>query len=471
MQQPGSWSIAGRLTAWYTMAAFSLVLVSTGLLYWALVRNLQDEDRRMLADKVHILRTILRERAKNPESLKELEWEWAPRQYEPVYVRILDGSGEVLVGTPGMDSLLSAQTFPSPVGHDAEPQGVEILARNGEMFHAMAAEARSVDGARHVIQAALDLERDKELLSEYRTRLWLVLGGALLLSAWVGHSIARRGVRPLEEISEAASRIRSTTLNERINSFGLPAEVASLASTFNEMLDRLEDSFSRLSQFSADIAHELRTPVNNLRGEAEVALGRGRSPEEYREVLGSCLEECGRLSRIIDSLLFVARAENPEAKIDREPLQAGAELQKVADFFEAAVQEQGVTLSVDAPTDLGIEADRTLLHRAVSNLVSNALAHTASGGRIVLRATAAETGIQIEISDNGGGISEGDLPHVFDRFYRADKSRANTRSNSGLGLAIVKSIAALHGGSVTIASKLNEGTNVTLTLPGTSGSL
>lgn len=464
-QQAGSWSIAGRLTAWYTLAAFSLVLVATGFLYWALVGNLQEEDQRLLADKVHVLRTLLRERAKSTADLKELEWEWAPRQYEPVYVRILDESEQVLVETPGMDQLLAPNIFPAAVPDASEPQGTEIRGRNGERFHVMAAHARSVTGQPRVIQAALDLARDKELLTGYRTRLWIVLGGALFFSAWIGHSIARRGIRPLEEIADAASRIRSTTLNERIDGIGLPAEVASLASSFNEMLDRLEDSFNRLSQFSADIAHELRTPVNNLRGEAEVALGRGRSPEEYREVLGSCLEECGRLSRIIDSLLFVARAENPEAKIERETVNLRIELQKVAEFYDAAAAEQGITLSVEVPPDLTVEADRTLLHRAVGNLVSNALAHTQSGGAIVVGASRTAPEVRIEVSDNGLGISADDLPHIFDRFYRADKSRSSTTRNLGLGLAIVKSIAALHGGSINITSKLGEGTRATLILP------
>src|SRR5262249_7366571 len=149
--------------------------------------------------------------------------------------------------------------------------------------------------------------------------------------------------------AETTRRIRSTTLHERVELAGLPAELSVLAGTFNEMLDRLEESFTRLARFSADIAHELRTPVNNLRGEAEVALGKARAPEEYREVLGSCLEECGRLSRIIDSLLFLARAESPETQIAREWIDVGRELAVVRDFYEAAAGEAGVTLRLAAP--------------------------------------------------------------------------------------------------------------------------
>src|SRR5262249_16434652 len=152
---------------------------------------------------------------------------------------------------------------------------------------------------------------------------WLVLGIALVVCAFAGYHIARRGLRPLVEITATTRRIRSTTLSERLAGHGLPAELGELAATFNEMLDRLEGAVARLGRFSADIAHELRTPVNHLRGEAEVALSRPRSPEEYREVLGSGLEECVRLTRLIDSLLFLARAEVPETQITLEPLDVG----------------------------------------------------------------------------------------------------------------------------------------------------
>src|SRR5262249_9572489 len=187
--------------------------------------------------------------------------------------------------------------------------------------------ARAAVGGRaendRVIQVALDRTYEEDLLAGYRRNLWIVLGAALLVCALAGYRIAQRGLRPVAQITEMARRIRSSTLDERIEASGLPAELSALAGTFNEMLDRLEESFNRLARFSADIAHELRTPVNNLRGEAEVALGRSRSAAEYREVLGSCLEECARLARIIDSLLFLARAESPETQLAKEPLDVG----------------------------------------------------------------------------------------------------------------------------------------------------
>lgn len=457
-------SIAARLTAWYTATAFSLVLVATGLLYWTLVQNMRADDQRMLADKVQVLRTLLHERGEDPAALKEVEWEWAAREYEQVYVRVLTAAQETLVETPGMAAALPARTLANLTS--ASPSDiVEVRGTDGRRFRTVTAAAGERPGTRHIIQVAVDLTHEQDMLSAYRTRVWVVLAVALALSAFVGHAIARHGVRPLEQIARTARRITSASLDARIEQAHLPAEVANLAITFNEMLGRLQDSFERLSRFSADIAHELRTPVNNLRGETEVALGRARSPEEYREILASSLEEYERLSRLIDSLLFLARAEHPETRIAREHLNLRRELQTVVDFYEGSASEKGVALSVDVPPILDIDADRTLFQRAVGNLIANALAHTPSGGSVAVRALADGPHCAIHVVDTGRGVAPEDLPHVFDRFYRADKSRASTSGNLGLGLAIVRSIARLHGGRVELDSQLGHGTRATLILP------
>jgi two-component system heavy metal sensor histidine kinase CusS len=458
-----AWSIAARLTAWYTAAAFSLVAIATGLLYWTLIENMRDDDQRRLADKVQVLQTLLRERGSNPEALKEVEFEWGARDYEQVFVRVLTDRGETLVETPGMAAVLPASTLTAlPL---ALEQPMQVRGADRRVFRAVTAVAGGDAALRHVIQVAIDLAHEQEMLAAYRRRIWLVLGLALALSAFVGHAIARRGVRPLEQIARTAREITSTRLDARIDHRQLPAEVASLAITFNEMLARLQDSFERLSRFSADIAHELRTPVNNLRGETEVALTRARTPEEYRETLVSNLEEYERLTRLIDSLLFLARAEHADTRIVREHLNLRRELETIAEFYHGSATEQGVTLAVDARSTLAIDADRTLFQRAVGNLIANALAHTPSGGAVTIQAIAEGPYCQIHVIDSGRGVAAEDLPHVFDRFYRADKSRPSSSGNLGLGLAIVRSIAQLHGGRVELASQLGHGTRATLILP------
>jgi two-component system heavy metal sensor histidine kinase CusS len=316
------------------------------------------------------------------------------------------------------------------------------------------------------IQVAIDVSQNEALLARYRFWFWAILLATFGVFPLVGYQIARHGIRPVEEMATTARHISSTNLQERILPEGYPFELASLASTFNQMLDRLEESFERISRFSADIAHDLRTPVNNIRGEAEVALARARSAGEYRSVIESCLEEAVRLSDLISDLLFLARAESPLAHLRRERVDVGELLGGVREYYEASAADAGVSLTTAvADQPIFAELDRTLLQRAVGNLVSNALAHTPAGGAVVLGTNGDFSTIRIEVSDTGVGIPAEALPKVFDRFFRVDSSRSQSSGGTGLGLAIVQSIMLLHGGNVEIASKVGQGTRVTLQVP------
>jgi two-component system heavy metal sensor histidine kinase CusS len=316
------------------------------------------------------------------------------------------------------------------------------------------------------VQIAIDVSQEEELLARYRLWFWGILLATSVLFPLVGYRIARHGIRPVEEIAATARRITSTNLRERIGSEGYPSELASLAGTFNEMLERLEESFERISRFTADIAHDLRTPVNNIRGEAEVALARARTVDEYRDVLESSLEEAVRLSELIGDLLFLARAESPLTELHRENVNIAGLLITVRDYYEVSATNEGISLVVhDGAEPLNAALDRSLMLRAVSNLVSNAIAHTPPGGTVTLAATSQDGSICIEVSDTGVGIPAEALPRVFDRFFRVDPSRSKASGGTGLGLAIVESILTLHGGSAEISSQLGRGTRVTLRMP------
>jgi two-component system heavy metal sensor histidine kinase CusS len=447
---PRPWSLAFRLTLWYAGSAFALLLVATGYLYWALASQLEHEDDEWLAAKAADVRHLIETRQGDEATLRREVITGGGRREERIFVRV--GTIE----TPGMAELLPPELFPHP-GHVRDYQ-----TSAGRVFKLR---ADTVPGTDRVVQAAIDRSEDEEVLEEYRQHLVYVLALGLLACAAGGYWIARRGVRPVEAVAATAQRVRPAHLNERIDTAGLPRELCDLANTFNAMLDRLADAFERLSQFSADIAHELRTPVQNLRGEVEVALSRARTADEYRETLGSCLEESGRLARLIDSLLFLARSENPKTALVREPLEAGTELATVAAFFEATASDVGITLKVDALPGLVVHADRTLLQRAIGNLVTNALAHTPSGGTITLRAIRDGDGIRVDVQDTGSGIAPEDLPYVFDRFYRVEKARTSTSGRVGLGLAIVKGIMESHGGVASATSTLGAGTTITLHFP------
>jgi two-component system heavy metal sensor histidine kinase CusS len=315
------------------------------------------------------------------------------------------------------------------------------------------------------VQVAMETYGSSHLLLAMRQRLYWLTGGLLVVSGVVGHVIARRGLRPIAEMSASAGTIGSATLDRRLDVAACPAEIAELAVSFNGVLDRLEEAFGRLSRFSADIAHELRTPVNNLRVQAEVTLQRSRTGEEYRGAIASSLEEAARLGRIIDSLLFLARADNPATHVAREPLDACGELGVIRDFYEVAAGEAGVAIGVACEARRALWADRVLLQRAVGNLVENSLAHTLRGGRVTLAARDGEDGVTVEVVDTGSGIPAEHLSRITDRFYRVDPARAGGGTRVGLGLSIVKSIVTLHGGTLGVESTPGEGTRVALSFP------
>lgn len=291
-----------------------------------------------------------------------------------------------------VDLPVSAFPLPASVKVGRNVDG-EVTTGSGRLFHILSARI-SADPTRpdgRVLQVAMDRADEELLLVHYREKLWLVLIAAIVLCAAMGYVIARRGIRPIERVTAMARRVRSSTLHERIATNDLPTELQALAGTFNEMLDRLEDSFAQVSQFSADVAHELRTPISNLRGEIEVALGKARSAEDYRETLGSALEECLRISRMIQSLLFLARAEATTDGPQRDTIRVCQEIEAVLEFYDAAA-DAGVTLSVEGGEGLVAPFGRTLFQQAVGNLVANGIAHTPPGGRITVQTSSADPG-------------------------------------------------------------------------------
>src|SRR6202451_33816 len=461
-------TLAFRLTAGYALAGLFLVFFATASLYWVLVSELEKSTDLFLADKVHVLRTMLRERRDDWDALREeVELESAARRYEQFYIRLLDERNTPLLMTPGMADQLDLTRLASQIQRHPD-HTIRMRGRNGKSFRVTSASAPvgSLAAQTDTIQIAIDVSQKEVLLARYRFWFWTILLATYAIFPLVGYQIARHGIRPVEEMATTARHISSTNLRERILAEGYPVELASLAATFNKMLDRLEDSFERISRFSADIAHELRTPVNNIRGGAEVALARARTIDEYREVLESCLEEAVRLSKLISDLLFLARAESPLAHLHRENVNVGELLSGIREYYEAPAADRGVSLSTVVPNEPVIaHLDRTLLQRAVGNLVSNALAHTPPGKSVVLGASVESEAVRIEVSDAGMGIPPEALPRVFDRFFRVDESRAQASGGTGLGLAIVQSIMLLHGGNVEIASQVGQGTQVTLRVP------
>ncbi|MEI6208093.1 MAG: heavy metal sensor histidine kinase [Desulfuromonadales bacterium] len=429
--------------------------------------SLLENDRvEILLNKLH---AIMNDRPDYAEGIrKELEWEAAYVPAPQFLVRILDSSGRIIVESGGMSSICPPRLFPiTPVATSKKVHVDDVIIQAGNNRYYM---LKSDAWRLHVpdkianIQIALDITSAKKIDSDNHNKIVLLFISGVIAATTVSSLIIRRILSPLEEFTDFSRHISVETINARIIHDRWPKEFRRFSSVFNMMLDRLENSFGQLSEYTSNLAHELRTPLTNIIGESEIALWQVRTPEEYQRVLVSAREECLRLSRIIDNVLFLARSASPHARIERIPFDPVAEIMDLCAFYEGVAEERCAKVSCNGAGTL--VGDPLLFQRAINNLLANSLTYSSPGVEINLTIRLAEgESVEFEICDSGHGIAEEDLARVFDRFYRADRSRSNYQQGSGLGLPIVKSIMDLHGGTVTVASHPGRGTTVTLRFP------
>lgn len=327
--------------------------------------------------------------------------------------------------------------------------------RSGAPIRGIAADATLRDGEVASVLIARNMSDRWQLLDRYRDKLHIAGALGVVLAILLSYLLIRAALRPLREIAASASRITVNRLNTRIAVARVPRELDALVAALNAMLERVDHGFQHLSRFTADLAHDMRTPLANMRGATEVALARPRSTDEYEALLASNLEECDRLARMIENVLFLARAEHPQFVRQLRDVDAAGELTRIADYFEGIAEEAGVTVRVTGAAQL--TADLELFRRAVSNLLANAIRYTPRGGEIVLDAHATSKDVRITVSNEGPPIAPEHLERIFDRFYRVDPSRSalpssgssqGSTGSTGLGLAIVRTIMDLHGGMV-----------------------
>ena len=456
-KRPEPRSIASQLILLFTLAAALLLACGLGVFYWIVVRHAFAEDNAVLADKVDGLQTSFEQRGGLAAVAAEIDAAGS-RQRAPFMVRVLDPAGATIGQTTGMETLLPANIFPPVASRETAAPSEHRVA--GRLFALTTTHAHA-GGQQFTIQVAQDRSSDEQVERKFGILVLVVLSGSILASILIAIPVTRRGLRPLEEMKRSLERIGPTHLNERVAPANWPRELQPLAIAFDEMLKRLDDSFTRLSQFSADLAHELRTPIANMLGEAQVALSRDRSAAEYRETIESTIGECERLSGIVDNLLFVARADAATEPVERTRFDARAAVEKIAAFYETIAEDRHVAINCSGQGQ--ISADPALFARAVGNLVDNALRFTPENGSIQIALAERANDFEIAVSDNGSGVAPEHLPRVFDRFYRAEPSRGS--DGAGLGLALVKSIVDLHGGTARIQSEVGRGTTVSITFP------
>ena len=276
--------------------------------------------------------------------------------------------------------------------------------------------------------------------------------------------MAKKALRPVDQIRRAAVKISSSNLDERIDVSGRRDELGRLAETFNAMIDRLKDTFQRINQFSIDVSHELKTPLTILKGETEVALRKEREKQDYQVLLKSNLEEIDRMSCIIDDLLLLSKADTRKIKLDVEEVSLRDLILDVCMDMKVVADKKNVELEAKELEDIRLKGDELKLRRMLLNIVENAIKYSHAGGRVRVSSHANNGYAIIYVKDNGIGISEMDIKYIFDRFYRADRSRKRA-SGSGLGLSISRWIAEAHQGGIEVESQPAQGSMFTIKLP------
>ena len=316
------------------------------------------------------------------------------------------------------------------------------------------------------VLVALDLSHHAHFLATVRKATWAGVALAALVAALFGWFAAHRGLAPLRRVTDTARRLSARQLDQRLAVDDAPLEVRDHVDAFNGMLARLEAAFQRLADYSADIAHELRTPISNLMTQTQVALSRPRTTDEYQDILASNLEEYERIARMVSDMLFLAKAEGNTLAHAGESIDLAHETDALIDFYEALADERQVRIIRRGQAS--VHGDRLMLRRALSNLLSNALRHTPAGGEITIAIDADAIAVRMAVSNVGDPIDADQLERIFDRFHRGSTQRARHGEGAGLGLAITRSIVRAHGGEISAHSA--EGvTRFAITLPHHSG--
>jgi heavy metal sensor kinase len=316
----------------------------------------------------------------------------------------------------------------------------------------------------YLLQVGVTLAPNDAALRRYRDLLLLGVPACLLLAGAGSWWLSAFALAPLIRLAGAARDIDVRTLERRLPTRGVDDELEDVARAFNGVLERLDHAVGEMRQFSAALAHELRTPLAALRGEIELALGRLNADDPNRDDLASQIEEIDRLKRLIEQILTLARAEAGQIPLTFAPLDAGELAASLVDQLEPVAQARGIALTCEREAGAVVQADGEWLRRLLINLLDNALKFTNDGGRVQVRVAPAGQRVTIAVRDTGVGIAAADRPHVFERFFRADPSRTSSTEGTGLGLSLVQWIVERHGGSIAVESEVGVGTTFTVTL-------
>lgn len=381
-------------------------------------------------------------------------------------IQVLDSTGAIVYRSDNLeeDSLILSKSFMSSVQDSVAKDTTisQVLTGKNEPEQIRIAAARSRSA---LIVVGYPIGEIEALLEQFFSFLIILGPSVLLLSTIGGWFLARASLHPVDEITRTAQDITASNLSRRLPVPKTNDEIGRLSETLNDMISRLESSFERIRQFTADASHELRTPLTILTGELELALRTRKTPQEYQDVLSSALQEVLRLSHVVESLLLLSRTDTGQVSLHMEPTNLTETLADLADAATILGTQKDIYITFRHSEDLVVLADHAKLYQMFLNLVDNAVKYTPEGGMISIAIHRDGTYAEVRVRDTGIGISPEHRKKIFDRFYRVDKARSRELGGAGLGLSIVQWIVEIHGGTITVESEPGQGSTFIVRLP------
>ncbi len=452
-------SLRFRMTAWYAGLLASTLLLVGASVYVGLQRYLDWTLKKTLATDCQTIGTeLLWQLPKQPAGWLEgdINEDYAP-EISGQFLRITqEGVGTIyLSGTP-KNGAFEPSRVPLPQGNDKNRMR-KVRVESGRTLLIDAMTFTTPNGGRFVVEAGATYHQVEVVLHGLLLIFAVYVPFVVSLAVGGGYWLMRRSLRPIDEITRRAEGITSTNLSERLPVIQTGDELERLSTALNHMIARLEDAFEHINRFSADASHELRTPLTVLQLQLEEIVQNHRANPALTDQVGSALEEAQRMSRIVENLLTISRMDAGEVRMDKAPLDLGELALATADAMKLIAEEKSIDLRTRAVADVWVEGDRTRVQQVLVNLIDNAIKYTHEGGWVEVSVRQEGGSAVLEVSDNGVGIPADALPHVFERFYRADKARSRTLGGAGLGLSIVKAICAAHGAEIKVTSEEGRG--------------
>ena len=455
-------TLAFRLTLWYG-GIFSLCSGVAFLLFYTLITSVLQErtDQELLAQAQRFSTLLVGDGIGDVNNSAVIEAQAAGEK--KVFFRLLNLTGEVFSS--------SNMSYWKDINVDVG--AIEKLLRgSGPILETITIPNRSDEvrilyamlSPTVIVQVGQAMESQARLLDAFKRIFIITMSFLIILAAGVGWFMARRAVSGIEAVTHTAQKISGGSLQERVPVKPRGDEIDQLATTFNQMVDRIQTLLTEIKEMSDNIAHDLRSPVTRIRGTAEVTLTTGKSLDDYENMAASTIEDCDRLLDMINTMLLISKTEAGVEKPSREEVDIAALIRQACEIFQPIAEDKNVRLSHRAAEKTLIFGDTRMLQRMLSNILDNGVKYTPSGGKIKVSLTESESrDLVISVNDTGVGISKADLARIFERFYRCDQSRS--QPGTGLGLSLARAIARAHGGDITVTSTVNQGSNFNITLP------